>query len=74
MQIGNICRLLRKTRYIYCKCKRFKYQVCVWHKYEPRGLVAAHTTQEALGITVDDSKPSRVGDEPSFTITEAKKR
>ena len=33
-------------------------------------LVTAHTIEEALRITEDDSKPSQVGDESSFTITE----
>ena len=33
-------------------------------------LVTAHTIQEALQITEDDSKPSQVGDESSFAITE----
>ena len=34
-------------------------------------LVAAHTIQEALRIsTEDDSKPTQVGDESSFAITE----
>ena len=33
-------------------------------------LVTAHTIQEALRITEDDSKPSQVGDESSFAITE----
>ena len=33
-------------------------------------LVTAHTIQEALKITEDDSKPSQVGDESSFAITE----
>ena len=33
-------------------------------------LVTAHTIQEALRITEDDSKPSQVGDESSFSITE----
>ena len=33
-------------------------------------LVTTHTTEEALRITEDDSKPSQVGDESSFAITE----
>ena len=34
-------------------------------------LVTAHTIQEALRIsTEDDSKPTQVGDESSFAITE----
>ena len=33
-------------------------------------LVAAHTIEEALRITEDDSKPCQVGDESSFAITE----
>ena len=33
-------------------------------------LVTAHTIEEALRITEDDSKPSQVGDELSFAITE----
>ena len=34
-------------------------------------LVTAHTIEEALRITIeDDSKPSQVGDESSFAITE----
>ena len=33
-------------------------------------LVTAHTIEEALRITEDDSKPSQVGDESSFAITE----
>ena len=33
-------------------------------------LVIAHTIEEALRITKDDSKPSQVGDESSFAITE----
>ena len=34
-------------------------------------LVTAHTIEEALRITTeDDSKPSQVGDESSFVITE----
>ena len=33
-------------------------------------LVIAHTIEEALRITEDDSKPSQVGDESSFAITE----
>ena len=33
-------------------------------------LVTAHTIQEALKITEDDSKPGQVGDESSFAITE----
>ena len=34
-------------------------------------LVTAHTIEEALRITTeDDSKPSQVGDESSFAITE----
>ena len=33
-------------------------------------LVVAHTIEEALRITEDDSKPSQVGDESFFTITE----
>ena len=34
-------------------------------------LVTAHTIEEALRInTVDDSKPSQVGDESSFAIME----
>ena len=32
-------------------------------------LVTAHTIEEALRITEDDSKPSQVGDESSFAIT-----
>ena len=37
-------------------------------------LVTAHTIEEALRITIeDDSKPSQVGDESSFPITEVKK-
>ena len=37
-------------------------------------LVMAHTIEEALRIDEkDDSKPSQVGDESSFVITEAKK-
>ena len=35
-----------------------------------RELVTAHTIEEALRITEDDSKPSQVGDESSFAITE----
>ena len=35
-----------------------------------RKLVTAHTIEEALRITEDDSKPSQVGDESSFAITE----
>ena len=31
-------------------------------------LVTAHTIEEALRITEDDSKPSQVGDESSFAI------
>ena len=31
-------------------------------------LVIAHTIEEALRITEDDSKPSQVGDESSFAI------
>ena len=34
-------------------------------------LVTAHTIEEALRITEDDSKPSQVGDESSFAITGA---
>ena len=33
-------------------------------------LVTAHTIEEALRITEDDSKPRQVGDESSFAITE----
>ena len=33
-------------------------------------LVTAHTIEEALRITKDDSKPSQVGDESSFAIME----
>ena len=33
-------------------------------------LVTAHTIEEALRITEDDSKPSQVGDESSFAIKE----
>ena len=33
-------------------------------------LVTAHTIEEALRITEDDSNPSQIGDESSFTITE----
>ena len=33
-------------------------------------LVIAHTIEEALRTTEDDSKPSQVGDESSFAITE----
>ena len=33
-------------------------------------LVTAHTIEEALRITEDDSKPSQVGDESSFAIME----
>ena len=33
-------------------------------------LVTAHIIEEALRITEDDSKPSQVGDESSFVITE----
>ena len=33
-------------------------------------LVTAHTIQEALRITEDDSKPSQVGDESSFAMME----
>ena len=33
-------------------------------------LVTAHIIEEALRITEDDSKPSKVGDESSFAITE----
>ncbi|MBQ3496022.1 MAG: hypothetical protein IJA76_05000 [Clostridia bacterium] len=33
-------------------------------------LVTAHTIEEALRITEDDSKLSQVGDESSFAITE----
>ena len=33
-------------------------------------LVTAHTIEEALRITEDDSKPSQVGDESSFGVTE----
>ena len=33
-------------------------------------LVTAHTIEEALRITEDDSKPIQVGDESSFAITE----
>ena len=33
-------------------------------------LVTAHTIEEALRITEDDSKPSQIGDESSFTIME----
>ena len=34
-------------------------------------LVTAHTIEEALRITTeDDSKPSQVGDESSFAVTE----
>ena len=33
-------------------------------------LVTAHIIEEALRITEDDSKPSQVGDESSFAITE----
>ena len=33
-------------------------------------LVMAHTIEEALRITEDDSKPSQFGDESSFAITE----
>ena len=31
-------------------------------------LVTAHTIEEALRITEDDSKPSQIGDESSFAI------
>ena len=34
-------------------------------------LVTAHTIEEALRITEDDSKPSQVGDESSFAIKES---
>ena len=33
-------------------------------------LVTAHTIEEELRITEDDSKPSQVGDESSFAIVE----
>ena len=33
-------------------------------------LVTAHIIEEALKITEDDSKPSQVGDESSFAVTE----
>lgn len=33
-------------------------------------LITAHTIEQALRITEDDSKPSQVGDESSFAITE----
>ena len=33
-------------------------------------LVTAHAIEEALRITEDDSKPSQVGDESSFSIME----
>ena len=33
-------------------------------------LVIAHIIEEALKITEDDSRPSQVGDESSFAITE----
>ena len=33
-------------------------------------LVTAHIIEEALRTTEDDSKPSQVGDESSFAITE----
>ena len=33
-------------------------------------LMMAHTIEEALRITEDDSKPSQVGDESSFAIEE----
>ena len=33
-------------------------------------LVTAHIIEEALRITEDDSKPSQVGNESSFAITE----
>ena len=33
-------------------------------------LVTAHTIEETLRITEDDSKSSQVGDESSFAITE----
>jgi hypothetical protein len=33
-------------------------------------FVTAHTIEEALRITEDDSKPSQAGDESSFAITE----
>ena len=33
-------------------------------------LVTAHIIEEALRITEDDSRPSQVGDESSFAITE----
>ena len=33
-------------------------------------LVTAHTIEEALRITEDDSKPSQVGDDSSSVITE----
>ena len=33
-------------------------------------LVTAHIIEEALKMTEDDSKPSQVGDESSFAITE----
>lgn len=33
-------------------------------------LVTAHTIEEALRITEDDSKPSQSGDESSFAITD----
>lgn len=33
-------------------------------------LVIAHTIEEALRITEDDSKPSQVGNESSFAIME----
>ena len=33
-------------------------------------LVTAHIIEEALRITEDDLKPSQVGDESSFAITE----
>ena len=33
-------------------------------------LVTAHTIEEALRITEDDSKPSQVGDESFFAVTE----
>ena len=52
-----------------------------WKEHEHRGareeladwigkLVTAHTIEEALIITEDDSKPSQVGDESSFAIKE----
>ena len=34
------------------------------------GKLTAHIIEEALRITEDDSKPSQVGDESSFAITE----